>query len=96
MVIVALFFTACADNDGSDNDGQPYGSDMVTMTLQISTGQNIQTRAQTGLVNGEGSENKIYDIQVWAFPIRHTGVGFPRRSGSHLTPGGLCPDAPDW
>ena len=68
MVIVALFFTACADNDGSDNDGQPYGSDMVTMTLQISTGQNIQTRAQTGLVNGEGSENKIYDIQVWAFP----------------------------
>ena len=68
MVIVALFFTACADNDGSDNGGQPYGSDMVTMTLQISTGQNIQTRAQTGLVNGEGSENKIYDIQVWAFP----------------------------
>lgn len=63
MVIAVLYFTACADNDGSENGGQPYGSDMVTMTLQISTGQNIQTRAQTGLVNGEGSENKIYDIQ---------------------------------
>lgn len=71
LALAVLCFTACSDNDGSDNGGQPYGSDMVTMTLQISTGQTIQTRALEGDVAGTGNENKIYDIQVWAFD--HSG-----------------------
>lgn len=66
LFALLVAFASCSHSD-DEVGGGVYGDDYVALTLEISTGQNIQTRATEGPVAGSGDENKIYDIQVWAY-----------------------------
>ena len=68
-ILIALLAFASCSHDADDDvlNGGVYGDDYVQLTLEIATGQTIHTRALEGNVAGTGNENKIYDIQVWAY-----------------------------
>ena len=68
-LLIALLALASCSHDADDDviNGGTYGDGYVALTLDVSTGQNIHTRALEGNVAGTGNENKIYDIQVWAY-----------------------------
>ena len=71
MAAAVLMMCGCSDHDDAESGGDALGDGYVELTLEVSTGQTIHTRAQTGPVAGTGNENKIYDIQVWAYD--HSG-----------------------
>ena len=68
IAMLAMTVASCSHSDDDDVlNGGAFGDDYVELTLEISTGQTIHTRALEGDVAGTGNENKIYDIQVWAY-----------------------------
>ena len=68
LLAVLAVLSSCSHSDDDDVfNGGANGDDYVTLTLEVSTGQTIHTRALEGDVAGTSNENKIYDIQVWAY-----------------------------
>ena len=67
LTAVAIMMCGCSDHDDAVGGGDALGDGYVELTLEVSTGQTILTRALEGPVAGTGNENKIYDIQVWAY-----------------------------
>lgn len=67
ILIALLAFASCSHDAEDDAINGTYGDDYVQLTLEIATGQTIHTRVLEGNVAGTGNENKIYDIQVWAY-----------------------------
>ena len=67
IAMLAMTVASCSHSDDDMLNGVAFGDDYVELTLEISTGQTIHTRALEGDVAGTGNENKISDSQVWVY-----------------------------
>lgn len=73
--LLAAFMTMAAGVSCVEpyDDTQPDTSSKYQLSFQVAaSGADLMTKAD---VSGTEAENKIYDLQVWAFPQKRDGIG---------------------